>query len=300
MSAAAATGSKCRWCGEPLARGERLPGRRVRCAGCGVATIDPWPSAAELDAAYGGPYRPAAGRFGRLGDALLRRTRGALAGRLDAIAPPGPVLDVGAGEGALGKALRRRGREVVESERAGGDRDRAAGVPEPPPGGWAAVVFWHSLEHLGEPAAALAGAAAALAPRGVVVVAAPNSDSLQAALFGERWLALDPPRHLVHLTAAALAGRLAELGLAVERVSFLRGGQVVFGWLDGLVGALPRHPSLYDAVRQPQARFGRLSGRRRAATLAAAALLAPLALLGSGVEVAARRGGTVYVEARSR
>lgn len=296
---AAATGSQCPWCGEPLARGERLPGRRVRCASCGVATIDPWPSAAELDDAYGGPYRPVAGRFGPLGDALLRRTRGSLAGRLDRIAPPGTVLDVGAGEGALGEALQARGRQVVETERPGFGDESTGGLPEPPPGGWAAVVFWHSLEHLPEPAEALAEAAAAMAPRGVVIVAAPNSDSFQARLFGERWLALDPPRHLVHLTAGALRGRLTALGLRVERVSYARGGQVAFGWLDGLVGVLPGHPSLYDAVRQSQARFEPLSKRRRAWVLGAAVALSPLAVLGSGVEVAARHGGTVYVEARA-
>ena len=37
---------------------------------------------------------------------------------------------------------------------------------------------------------------------GVLVVAVPNADSLQARIFGERWLALDLPRHLVHLPAA--------------------------------------------------------------------------------------------------
>ena len=265
-----------------------------------MATIDPWPSAAELDAAYGGPYRPDAGRFGGIGDALLRRTRGALAGRLEQIAPPGPILDVGAGEGALGRALRARGREVVESERPVATAAAAADVPEAPAGGWAAIVFWHSLEHLTEPAASLERAAGALASRGVMVIAVPNSDSLQAKLFGERWLALDPPRHLVHLTARALRRRLESLGLAVERVSYLRGGQIFFGWLDGLVGATPGHPSLYDAVRRPAARFQPISPGRRLATLALAGLLAPVALLGSAVEVAARRGGTVYVEARAR
>src|SRR6478752_446096 len=93
-------GRACIWCGAPLEDGERLPGR-IRCRHCGAATIDPWPTAEELDRAYAGPYRPAAGRFSGPGDRLLRRARARLAGRLDAIAPPGPVLDVGAGEGVL-------------------------------------------------------------------------------------------------------------------------------------------------------------------------------------------------------
>jgi hypothetical protein len=86
--------------------------------------------------------------------------------------------------------------------------------------------------------------------------------------------------------------------MAVIRTSQLRGGQVVFGWLDGLVGALPGRPGLYDAIRQPQARSRSLSPTRRTATLLAGAALFPLALLGTAVEVAARRSGTMYVEAR--
>jgi SAM-dependent methyltransferase len=287
----------CAWCGAPLHGGKRLAGRR-RCPACGVANADPWPSSAELDRAYAGAYRPRSGRFAGSGDALLRRTRSSLARRLDRIAPPGRVLDVGAGDGALLDALRRVGREAVGLERAGGRTDVTERDLGDVDGAWAAVVFWHSLEHLPEPGTALEQAAALLAPRGVLVVAAPNSESLQARAFGDRWFALDLPRHLVQLTGGALRRRLPGLGLRIERVSYLRGGQVVFGWLDGLVGALPGRPSLYDAIRRPEARFRPLSGRRRPAVLLAAILLLPLALLATGIEVAARRGGTVYVEAR--
>lgn len=293
MTSAVATSPICRWCGASLGGGERLPGR-IRCARCGVATTDPWPSAAELDRAYAGAYRPSSGRFAGIGDAVLRRTRGSLARRIDRIAPAGAVLDVGAGEGALVAALRGRRRSATGVER----EDDGSALPADP-GGWAAIVFWHSLEHLSDPRAALATARERLAPDGVVVVAVPNSDSLQARAFGGRWLALDPPRHLVHLTAAALRSRLEELGLRVERVSNWRGGQVVFGWLDGLVGALPPHLSLYDAIRRPEARFAPLSAGHRAATLLLAALLAPVALLAGAAEVAVGRGGTVYVEARA-
>jgi Methyltransferase domain len=283
----------CRWCGASLDDGVPLPGR-IRCARCGVATTDPWPTAAELDRAYVGAYRPAAGRFAGVGDRLLRWTRGSLAARIDRIAPPGPVLDVGAGEGALLEALRRRGRESSGTER--GDDD---GRLPTAAGGWAAIVFWHSLEHLPDAGAELGAAAGGLAPGGTVIVAVPNADSLQARVFGARWLALDPPRHLVHITAAALRSRLEELGLRVERVSHWRGGQVAFGWLDGLVGAPPPHLSLYDAIRRPEARFAPVGPGRRVATLAFAVLLAPVAVAASAVEVAARRGGTVYVEARA-
>jgi SAM-dependent methyltransferase len=265
-----------------------------------VATTDPWPGPAALAAAYGGAYRPPEGRFSGPGDAVLGLTRATLARRLDRLAPPGPVLDVGAGTGGLVAAVRRRGREAVGLEReARGEDIRETPLAELD-GDWAAIVFWHSLEHLAEPGVDLDRAIDLLAPGGLLVVAVPNAASLQARVFGDRWLALDLPRHLAHIPASALLRRLAERGLEVERVSHWRGGQVLFGWLHGLVGLAPGAPSLYDAVRRPGARWQEQDPGRRTTTLALALAAAPLAGLGAALEVGLRRGGTVYVEARAR
>ena len=288
----------CAWCGSQLPDDAPRHGGRVRCERCGAATTDPWPSDATLRDAYAGWYRPAGGRFSGPGDAILKRSRGALARRLDAIAPPGRVLDVGAGDGTLLDALRRHGRDAIGLELVSTRPDvRAQEIHDVEERDFAAIVFWHSLEHLRRPSEALKAAAGKLAPNGVLVVAVPNSDSLQARLFGDRWLALDLPRHLVHLPARALIARLGELGLKVTRTSHLRGGQVTFGWLHGLVGLLPGHPDLYDAIRRPDARRTTLTKRTRAGVLAAAALLTPLAALSAAVEALARRGGSIYVEA---
>ncbi len=298
MGPASRSVDSCVWCGAPLHKGERLPGR-IRCLHCDAATTDPWPDEAELEAAYAGAYRPEAGRFSGPGDRLLRNSRGLLARRLDSIAPPGAILDVGAGDGALLDALHERGRDATGLERAATRSDTLARDVVDVDGRWAAVVFWHSLEHLPQPARALEHAARLLAPGGVVVVAVPNAASIQARLFGGRWLGLDAPRHLVHLSSGALLRRLAELGLAAGRVSYLRGGQVAIGWLDGLVGLLPGRPSLWNAVRRPGARYRRLSPAGRVYALLAGAVLLPVALLATGAEAALRRGGTVYVEARA-
>jgi hypothetical protein len=77
----------------------------------------------------------------------------------------------------------------------------------------------------------------------------------------------------------------------------LRGGQVVFGWLHGLVGSLPSHPDLYDAIRRPAARQAALPPSRRALALSAAAVALPVAAVCALTEAGLRRGGTVYVEA---
>jgi SAM-dependent methyltransferase len=288
----------CAWCGAALPELAARRAGRVSCDSCGASTTDPWPSEATLTSAYEGWYRPEGGRFAGPGDALLRRSRGALARRLDQIAPPGCVLDVGAGDGTLLDALRRHGRDALGLELVSARPDiRAQDIAEIAGEQFAAIVFWHSLEHLPRPSDALARAAALLAPGGVLVVAVPNSDSLQARAFGDRWLALDLPRHLVHLPARALTARLEQLGLRITRTSHLRGGQVVFGWLHGLVGLLPGAPDLYDAIRRPQARRATMTRRRRAAILATAAVLSPVAAAGALTEAILRRGGSIYVEA---
>jgi SAM-dependent methyltransferase len=164
-------------------------------------------------------------------------------------------------------------------------------------GEWAAVVFWHALEHLRDPAGAIAAAHALLTPGGLLIVAVPNRASWQARVLGRRWLALDLPRHLVHIAAPALLDGLHRAGFEVQRVSFWRGGQVAFGWLHGLVATLTGL-DLYDALRRPEARHRTLTASERATALAAGVALAPLAALVAAGEVAARAGGSVYVEAR--
>ena len=289
---------QCAWCDRRFDSTDEYLTGRVRCARCGVATTSPWPSDEQLSAAYADWYRPQSGRFSGLGDKVLRRTRSALADRLHRILPPGPVLDVGAGDGTLVGAFVRRGREAVGLEPyASGPHIRNAEIEEVD-GNWSAIIFWHSLEHLRQPARALGHAATLLSPGGRLVIAVPNATSLQARLFGDRWLALDLPRHLVHLSPPALLSKVEDLGLRVERVSYMRGGQVVFGWVHGFVGKLPGHPDLYDAIRRSEARQATHSPALRLYALTAAVAALPFALAATAVEVAARSGGTIYIEAR--
>lgn len=293
--------SRCAWCEHQFDDGDDRLAGRTRCARCGVATTSPWPSDAQLGEAYADWYRPANGRFSGLGDKLLRRSRSALAGRLHRVLPHGPVLDVGAGDGTLVRAFVRHGREAVGVDPyASANHSHVRDVElEEMDGSWSAVIFWHSLEHLREPVRALRHAATLATPGAVLVVAVPNAASLQARTFGDRWLHLDVPRHLVHISPPALVSAIEAAGFRVMRVSYLRGGQVVFGWLHGLVGKFfPGHPDLYDAIRRSEARQAAQSPLFRLYTLAAAVITLPAALVATGFEVAARAGGTIYVEAR--
>jgi len=264
--------AECAWCGHRFDGADtRRPGR-TRCSRCGVATTSPWPSDEQLGDAYAVWYRPTAGRFSGAGDAVLKRTRSALANGRDA---------VGVDPYSNGANPHVR---AVEFEEMTGE--------------WSAVIFWHSLEHLRRPVRSLRHAAELIVPGGMLIVAVPNATSMQARLFGDRWLALDLPRHLVHIDPPALLSQLEELGFRIERVSYLRGGQVLFGWLHGLVGRFPGHPDLYDTIRRSEARQAAQSPAFRLYALGAAVVALPVAAVGTAIEVARRAGGTIYVQAR--
>jgi hypothetical protein len=102
----------------------------------------------------------------------------------------------------------------------------------------------------------------------------------------------------VHISPQALLSQIEALGFGVERVSYTRGGQVLFGWLHGLVGRFPGHPDLYDAIRRSEARQAAAGPAFRLYAFAAAVVALPVAVVGSAIEVAMRSGGTIYVEAR--
>ena len=204
----------------------------VRCRGCGLAYVDPRPTAAEIGSYYPDDYHTARGAGGpaqRLEDAWRRRQFGEVTGWLAGLRPRrGRLLDVGCGSGELLEALRADGWSVsgVEPSERSADIARAqrgldvqtatfddAVLPE---GGFEAVVFAAALEHLHNPLAALSRARRLLAPGGLVAVLfLPRFDAPQARLFGARWIGLDLPRHLYHFEPCTFAVAARRAGLRV-------------------------------------------------------------------------------------
>lgn len=78
------------------------------------------------------------------------------------------------------------------------------------------VWFHHSLEHVPDPAAALAAAARLLRPGGRVVVRTPIIGTALWERYGTDWWELDPPRHLFVFSAPALEAMAVSAGLELE------------------------------------------------------------------------------------
>lgn len=131
---------------------------------------------------------------------------------------------------ALAAAARRRNAEVVIHE-----TDFLAWGEEAH-GRYDALVALDVFEHVLEPRAFVARAAALLRPGGVLLVQTPNAGSLRARLHGERWNMLLPEYHFHLPSARALGGLMQREGLAVRVLTTTSGS----GSERGLAGAMAR------------------------------------------------------------
>lgn len=234
----------CAWCEQPLAHGPLRPFGQRRCAHCGAMTTLDWPAERDLVRAPLLPARPvrSSHRLCTLGEAARRRARRRLATRIAKVAPPGPVLDVGSGDGMLLDALRATGRLTTGIAPGRTGAEPRTGVQDAEitelGGRYAAIVFWQSLSRLRAPGIALDHAAALLKPGGLLAIAQPSATRVQAQALGERLLAPGVPRHRVLIPPQSLMERLRELGLQVDRIDHLLELPTPAGWLQGVLGGV--------------------------------------------------------------
>jgi SAM-dependent methyltransferase len=212
----------------------------VACAECGLAFTEPRLGPEDFATYYPESYSAYVPR------ARMRRRRLSIGERLDAIhlqaivrfgpyrevwkRPPGRILDVGCSTGDLAAVFMRAGwqafgiepsRQAVEFAREAGV-DAVNGTLDDAPwedGHFDAIVFNHSLEHIDDPAAALAKSARLLRPGGLLAIAVPNFGSWHRRAFGSAWFQLDLPRHLQHFDRDSLGGLVRRTGLHPVAVS---------------------------------------------------------------------------------
>jgi SAM-dependent methyltransferase len=224
----------CAWCEHPLhAAVTARPTAPLRCVACGSRTAVAGPLAAATGSQA--PHR-VAGR-GTLAEAARRRARRRLAQRIARVAPPGPVLDIGSGDGALVATLRSAGRAATAVDLSATDGGvHEADVTELG-GRYAAIVFWQSLGRLRTPRRAIEHAAALLKPDGVLAIAQPTAVGLPALTEG--WRGELAARQPVQIPSRALVELLRSLGLEVERADRVGDGRgVLGGWLPALLGGV--------------------------------------------------------------
>ncbi len=199
--------------------------RVVRCQDCGLVYLDPRPSPSAISRYYPSDYYT---HFALDAAEEARIYRQAI-GLMLRWAPPGRILDIGAGDGAFLAQLRAAGRTELlglepdaEARRVAAERRGldllpigfpARPLPEP---GLAAISMLETIEHLHEPIDALRRARELLAPGGCLVLSTPNIDGLELRLLGPRGISLQVPRHLTFFSAGTLRAACEAAGLRVR------------------------------------------------------------------------------------
>ncbi len=213
----------------------RIPGEfhLSRCESCGLAFLNPMPSAADLGSLYPDDYysfQPPVlpPRLKRLVRKLVGLSKDSYLVHLDR---PGTMLDIGCGTGQYLLEMQARGWAVHGSElnRNAANTGKRAGLDirggELAEAGFASETFDfvrcnHSFEHIPNPRAVLPEIRRIMKPDGKLLIAVPNIDGLLARLFGRYWWHLALPVHVYAYNPRSLSLLLASAGFDVERVEY--------------------------------------------------------------------------------
>lgn len=210
-----------------------------QCSACGMGwTADP-PAEAEAGNYYiSEEYISHTDRKQSLSDYIYHLARSFMLGRKRRLVATstgkknGSLVDVGSGTGYFAAFMQKRGWKVTGVEISDNAREYSVarfGIRAVPPaefkslptGSADCITFWHVLEHLYEPDLWMGEVNRILRNDGRCIVALPNFASADAVRFGNRWAALDVPRHLWHFTPAAFVKFAGRHRLACEKVSAL-------------------------------------------------------------------------------
>ena len=199
--------------------------RWLRCDGCGLVRLDPFPSPGLLERAYPSSYHAYATPRSSVTRWFLERSRAGLARAMVRRLPTGgTVLDVGCSSGLLLAEIGKLGDYEllgVELKAEAADAAQSRGIEvwrgdvQDAPFAVASVdliLLQHVLEHVFDPIAMLRTVHGLLKPGGRVCGEVPNLDCWDFRLFGRTWGGGHAPRHLWHLTPATLRRALSATG----------------------------------------------------------------------------------------
>jgi SAM-dependent methyltransferase len=226
------------------------PWELKRCAGCGLVYLVNPPEYVRLEEEFAWEktwaeesekrrqrnpvlYTIAHG-FGTVPKRLLRRDK--LGNWVRRFVAPGPVLDVGCGEGValerlplqfipFGVEISKEQAQVAQSRVAprGGrvvQADALSGMKQFEAGFFTGVIMNSYLEHEVNPHGALEAARALMRPNSRLIIKVPNFSSYNRIFRGARWCGFRYPDHVNYFSPPLLAQLLRDVGFRVVRAGF--------------------------------------------------------------------------------
>lgn len=203
----------------------------VQCEACSFQFTNPRPDAASIGRyyesdAYVSHNSAAEGVVNqayRVARFFMLRRKVSLLRRL--VPTKGRLFDYGCGTGHFLAAAKSSGWQVAGWEPNARAREAATlRVGQPigteslasfQAGSFDAVTLWHVLEHVHTLNETLAQLISLLKPDGVLLIAVPNVDSLDAQHYRQDWAAYDVPRHLYHFNSKTMTQLLKKHKLKV-------------------------------------------------------------------------------------
>ena len=296
--------------------GHQPPFQVYNCPGCGIAFTVPALPVSGISRYYPPAYYGSEGRkFNKVIEFLVYLSRLRRVQRILRYVRRGRILDVGCGGRPHFLSRMNRlgweahGNDITEFPRlkqleSEGIRFQVCDFSESryPEGHFDVIVFWHVLEHLPGPVEAISKARRLLKPGGLLVLALPNRESLQAKYAGPHWFHLDIPRHYFHFTLGGVKKLLGAGGFTPLYISHFSFEQDIFSCIQTLYNLAGfEHDLLYNMLRTRDAKIGDRTKGGAAQKLAVLGLLpfaAAAAMLLFFLEVVLRRGGSVEIYAR--
>ena len=209
----------------------------VQCRHCGLTYLRNRPTTRMLGVIYPPSYYRYAAFLGPVTTRLRALVQGGRVRMLRRLIGPGAtVMEVGCGEGQLLQAIKADGDPTwrvvgVDISEQACAALRRAGIEmhcaqfehlDWPEGSVDAVIMNQVIEHLEDPRACVAKAAALLRPGGRLLVETPSVVSWDRAWVApDRWGGWHCPRHWSLYTRDSLAALLEQQGFRVERTEYL-------------------------------------------------------------------------------
>jgi 2-polyprenyl-3-methyl-5-hydroxy-6-metoxy-1,4-benzoquinol methylase len=141
----------------------------------------------------------------------------------------GSMLDIGCGTGEFLNTCKKAKWNTTGIEPDSGARNRAikkyaltvhdeSELTNIPNERFEVITLWHVLEHVPALNERVLELKRLIKPNGVIVVAVPNCNSLDAAIYKEHWAAYDVPRHLYHFAPNNMEQLFLKHGMQVFQI----------------------------------------------------------------------------------